>query len=156
MVVAAKKTSQVITHLAIAFVITYAVTGSMLIGGLALLIEPVINVLLLPIHEKAWSAIRARARDERERYMRIAAEKVSQTALHMIVAFGVMYLATGSLAFGGMAAVGILQEGRPPGPRVVARARAFDLDHFGAQIGKQLTCPRRGKDTTQIEHLQVR
>ena len=35
MVVAAKKTSQVIAHLAIAFVITYAVTGSMLIGGLA-------------------------------------------------------------------------------------------------------------------------
>ncbi|GAB3393651.1 DUF2061 domain-containing protein [Massilia agri] len=105
MVVAAKKTSQVVAHLAIAFVITYAVTGSMLIGGLALLIEPVINVLLLPIHEKAWSAIRARARDERERYMRIAAEKVSQTALHMIVAFGVMAFATGSLAFGGMAAV---------------------------------------------------
>jgi len=105
MVFAAKKTSQVIAHLAIAFVITYAVTGSMLIGGLALLIEPVINVLLLPIHEKAWSAIRARARDERERYMRIAAEKVSQTALHMIVAFGVMAFATGSLAFGGMAAV---------------------------------------------------
>lgn len=105
MVVAAKKTSQVVAHLAIAFVITYAVTGSMLIGGLALLIEPVINVLLLPFHEKAWSAARAKARDERERYMRIAAEKVSQTTLHMIVAFGVMYLATGSLAFGGMAAV---------------------------------------------------
>ncbi len=105
MVVAAKKTSQAVAHLAIAFVITYAVTGSMLIGGLALLIEPVINVLLLPFHEKAWSAIRARARGERERYMRIAAEKVSQTALHMIVAFSVMYFATGSLAFGGMAAV---------------------------------------------------
>ncbi|MEW6764043.1 MAG: DUF2061 domain-containing protein [Pseudomonadota bacterium] len=105
MVVAVKKTSQVVAHLAIAFVITYAVTGSMLIGGLALLIEPVINVLLLPFHEKAWSAIRAKARDERERYMRIAAEKVSQTTLHMIVAFGVMYFATGSLAFGGMAAV---------------------------------------------------
>ena len=105
MVVAAKKTSQVAAHLAIAFVITYGVTGSMLIGGLALLIEPVINVLLLPFHEKAWSAIRAKARDERERYMRIAAEKVSQTTLHMIVAFGVMYLATGSLAFGGMVAV---------------------------------------------------
>ncbi len=105
MVVAVKKTSQVVAHLAIAFVITYAVTGSMLIGGLALLIEPIINVLLLPFHEQAWAAVRARARDEREHYMRIAAEKASQTALHMIVAFGVMYLATGSLAFGGMAAV---------------------------------------------------
>ncbi|MCD2519697.1 DUF2061 domain-containing protein [Massilia sp. G4R7] len=105
MVVAAKKTSQVIAHLAIAFVITYAMTGSALIGGLALIIEPVINVLLLPFHEKAWHAIRARARDERDRYMKIAAEKISQTALHMVVAFSVMYVATGSLAFGGIAAV---------------------------------------------------
>ena len=105
MVVAAKKTSQVITHMAIAFAIAYAVTGSFVFGGLAIVIEPVINVLLLPRHEKAWSAIRARARDERERYLRIAAEKLSQTALHMGVAFAVMYVATGSLAFGGMAAV---------------------------------------------------
>lgn len=103
--VVAKKTSQVIAHLAIAFVITYAMTGSALIGGLALIIEPIINVLLLPFHEKAWHAIRARARDERERYMKIAAEKISQTTLHMVVAFSVMYVATGSLAFGGIAAV---------------------------------------------------
>lgn len=105
MVVAAKKTSQVIAHLAIAFVITYAVTGSALIGGLALIIEPIINVLLLPFHEKAWGAIHAGAREERDRYMKIAAEKISQTVLHMGVAFGVMYFATGSLAFGGLAAV---------------------------------------------------
>lgn len=105
MVVAAKKTSQVVAHLAIAFVITYAMTGSMLIGGLALVIEPVINVLLLPFHEKAWHAIRAGARDARDRYIKVAAEKISQTVLHMGVAFGVMYFATGSLAFGGLAAV---------------------------------------------------
>lgn len=105
MVVAAKKTSQVIAHLAIAFVITYAMTGSVLIGGLALIIEPIINVALLPFHEKAWHAIRSRARDERDSYMKIAAEKISQTALHMVVAFSVMYVATGSLAFGGIAAV---------------------------------------------------
>lgn len=105
MVIAAKKTSQVIAHMAIAFAIAYAVTGSVVFGGLAIVIEPVINVLLLPLHEKAWAAIRARARDERERYLRIAAEKLSQTALHMGVAFTVMYIATGSLAFGGMAAL---------------------------------------------------
>ncbi|WP_313034850.1 DUF2061 domain-containing protein [Massilia alkalitolerans] len=105
MVIAAKKTSQVITHMAIAFAIAYAVTGSVVFGGLAIVIEPLINVLLLPLHEKAWAAIRARAPNERERYLRIAAEKLSQTALHMGVAFGVMYVATGSLAFGGMAAV---------------------------------------------------
>lgn len=105
MVTAAKKTSQVIAHMTIAFAITYAVTGSVVLGGLAILIEPVINVLLLPLHERAWRALRARARNERERYLRIAAEKLSQTAFHMAVAFVVMYFATGSLAFGGMAAI---------------------------------------------------
>lgn len=105
MVIAAKKTSQVITHMAIAFTIAYAMTGSVMFSGLAIIIEPVINVLLLPFHEKAWAAIRARANSARERYMRIAAEKISQTLMHMGVAFAVIYWATGSLAFGGLAAI---------------------------------------------------
>lgn len=105
MVVAAKKTSQVITHMAIAFAIAYAVTGSVVFSGLAIIIEPVINVLLLPFHEKAWAAVRARATSDRDRYMKIAAEKVSQTLMHMAVAFTVIYCATGSLAFGGLAAI---------------------------------------------------
>lgn len=103
--VVAKKTSQVIAHMTIAFAIAYAVTGSIVFGGLAIVIEPIINVLLLPLHEKAWAAIRARAVGGRDRYLRIAAEKLSQTFLHMGVAFTVMYVATGSLAFGGMAAI---------------------------------------------------
>ena len=105
MVVAAKKTSQVITHMAIAFTIAYAMTGSVVFSGLAIIIEPVINVLLLPFHEKALAAVRARATSERDRYMKIAAEKVSQTLMHMGVAFAVIYCATGSLAFGGLAAI---------------------------------------------------
>ncbi|MFC0254626.1 DUF2061 domain-containing protein [Massilia consociata] len=105
MMIAAKRTSQVVAHMAIAFAIAYAMTGSVVFGGLAVVIEPMINVLLLPFHEKAWAAVRACAVDERDRYMRIAAEKLSQTVLHMGVAFVVMYAATGSLAFGGMAAV---------------------------------------------------
>ncbi len=105
MVIAAKKTSQVITHMAIAFTIAYAMTGSVVFSGLAIIIEPVINVLLLPLHEKAWAAVRARATSERERYLKLAAEKVSQTLMHMGVAFAVIYGATGSLAFGGLAAI---------------------------------------------------
>ncbi|PYD84730.1 hypothetical protein DNF23_52830 [Pseudomonas syringae pv. pisi] len=105
MVIAAKKTSQVITHMVIAFTIAYAMTGSVVFSGLAIIIEPVINVLLLPFHEKAWAAVRARATSERDRYMKIAAEKVSQTLMHMGVAFAVIYCATGSLAFGGLAAI---------------------------------------------------
>ncbi|WP_306394407.1 DUF2061 domain-containing protein [Telluria beijingensis] len=105
MVIAAKKASQVITHMAIAFTIAYAMTGSVVFSGLAIIIEPVINVLLLPFHEKAWAVVRARASSERERYMRIAGEKLSQTLMHMGVAFAVIYGATGSLAFGGLAAI---------------------------------------------------
>ncbi|MBQ5943038.1 DUF2061 domain-containing protein [Massilia sp. AB1] len=105
MVVAAKKTSQVITHMTIAFAIAYALTGSVVFGGLAIIIEPMINVLLLPFHEKAWAAFRLRATTGRDRYLAVAGEKLSQTAMHIVVAFSVMYLATGSLAFGGMAAV---------------------------------------------------
>jgi len=105
MVVAAKKTSQVITHMAIAFAIAYAITGSVVFSGLAIIIEPVINVLLLPFHEKAWAAVRARATCDHDRYMKIVAEKVSQTLMHMGIAFAVIYCATGSLAFGGLAAI---------------------------------------------------
>lgn len=105
MVVVAKKTSQVVTHMAIAFAIAYAMTGSLVFSGLAIVIEPIINVLLLPFHENAWHAIRARASSERDRYLRLAAEKMSQTAMHMAVAFAVIYGATGSLVFGGVAAI---------------------------------------------------
>jgi uncharacterized membrane protein len=104
-VVAAKKLSQVIAHLAIAFVVTWAVTGSMLAGGLAVLVEPVINVLLLPIHERIWARIRAGLAAARRRYLLLTCEKVSQTVLHMGVAFAVMFWMTGSLAIGGLAAV---------------------------------------------------
>lgn len=105
MVVAAKKTSQVITHMAIAFTVAYAMTGSFVFSGLAVIIEPVINVLLLPFHERAWASIRTRASSDADRYFKIAAEKVSQTAMHMVVAFTVMFCATGSAAFGGVAAI---------------------------------------------------
>lgn len=105
MVIAARKTSQIVAHMVIAFAIAYAVTGSVVFGGLAIVIEPVINVLLLPLHERTWAVLRARAVNQGDRYLRIAAEKLSQTVLHMGVAFAVMYFATGSLAFGGMAAV---------------------------------------------------
>lgn len=103
-VVAAKKLSQVVAHLLIAFVVTYAVTGSMLVGGIAVLVEPVINVLLLPLHQRVWERI-CRTLVVSRRYLLITAEKVSQTALHMGVAFAVMVWMTGSLALGGLAAV---------------------------------------------------
>lgn len=101
--VAAKKISQVTTHMAIAFGIMFVATGSVAFGGLAALLEPIINVALLPLHQRLWAAYRRRRQD-----MRFAlglGEKISQFALHFSVAFSMMYWASGSLAFGGFAAI---------------------------------------------------
>jgi uncharacterized membrane protein len=103
----ARKGSQVITHLAIGFASTYAVTGSIALGGLAVLIEPLLNVLLVPFHERAWHRRLHGLSGQRRygRYVVLTLEKCSLTAMHMGVAFGVLYWATGSVAFGGLAAV---------------------------------------------------
>jgi uncharacterized membrane protein len=100
----ARKGSQVVAHLAIGFAITYAVTGSMALGGLAVLIEPLLNVILVPFHERAWHRRLCGVVGQR-RYLMLMLEKVSLTAMHMVVAFSVIYIATGSAAFGGLAAV---------------------------------------------------
>lgn len=105
MIIAAKRLSQVATHMGIAYALAYALTGSAVFSGLAVLVEPVINVLLLPFHEAAWAKRHGKARDIRARYMSLALEKISQTGLHAGVAFGVMFVATGSWAMGGIAAL---------------------------------------------------
>jgi uncharacterized membrane protein len=100
----ARKGSQIIAHLAIGFAIAYAVTGSIALGGLAVLIEPVLNVLLVPFHERAWHR-KLNGITEQRRYLMLSFEKISLMAMHMGVAFTVLYGATGSAAFGGLAAV---------------------------------------------------
>jgi uncharacterized membrane protein len=101
---AARKGSQVITHMAIGFAIAYACTGSIALGGLAVLVEPVLNVLLLPLHERWW-AQRVHAASGRRRYVLVSLEKISQAVMHAVIAFLILYLATGSVASGGMAAL---------------------------------------------------
>jgi len=103
MVTAAKTVSQVGAHMGIAFSLMYFLTGSAAFGGLAAVLEPIINVVLLPLHERFWHGMHKRF--AHARLASLAAEKLSQTAMHMVVAFGVIYWATGSLAFGGLAAV---------------------------------------------------
>lgn len=102
---AAQTTSRIVTHMGIAFALAWLMTGSAALGGLAAVIEPVINVALLPLHEKAWRALGRLARTARARMLALAFEKLSQTGLHIAVAFGVMAWASGSLAFGGLAAL---------------------------------------------------
>lgn len=102
--VVARRGSQILTHLAIAFAITYMVTGSVMLGGVAILIEPLLNVLLVPFHEQAWKRSVSRAVSH-QRTLVVTLEKISLTAMHMGVAFLVMFFATGSMSFGGLAAI---------------------------------------------------
>ena len=102
--VVARKGSQILTHLAIGFAITYAITGSVMLGGVAVLIEPLLNVLLVPFHERAWKRMVHRAAAG-QRILILTLEKISLTAMHMGVAFLVLFSATGSMAFGGLAAI---------------------------------------------------
>ncbi len=60
MVAVARTTSQIGLHMGVAFGVMYAVTGSIAFGGIAALLEPVCNVLLLPLHDKVWRIISSR------------------------------------------------------------------------------------------------
>jgi len=54
------KTSQVGVHMTVAFGVTYAFTGSLAVGGVAAIVEPICNVLLMPLHDKLWARVRNR------------------------------------------------------------------------------------------------
>ncbi len=54
------KTSQVLLHMAVAFLVSYSFTGSLAVGGLAALVEPICNVILMPLHDKVWARFRQR------------------------------------------------------------------------------------------------
>lgn len=60
MVTAAKQTSLVVFHMAVAFSVMWAVTGSPAFGGVAAIVEPVTVVALAPLHHKAWAWIERR------------------------------------------------------------------------------------------------
>ena len=47
-------------HFSVAFGVAYAVTGSILVGGLIALVEPAINTVAYYFHEKAWNAFQGR------------------------------------------------------------------------------------------------
>lgn len=60
MIVAARTTSQIVLHMSVAFGITFAFTGSLAMGGAAAVLEPICNVILMPLHDRMWDRIRAR------------------------------------------------------------------------------------------------
>ncbi|WP_442598467.1 DUF2061 domain-containing protein [Parapusillimonas sp. JC17] len=47
--------------MSVAFTVTYVFTGSVATGGLAAILEPICNVVLLPLHDRLWSKTRERA-----------------------------------------------------------------------------------------------
>ncbi|HVL75886.1 MAG TPA: DUF2061 domain-containing protein [Noviherbaspirillum sp.] len=61
MIVAARTASQVLVHMSVAFLIMYAFTGSLAFGGLAAVLEPICVVGILPLHDRLWKSIEARA-----------------------------------------------------------------------------------------------
>jgi len=50
-----------IVHFTVAFAVVFALTGSLVIGGLVAVIEPLVNTLAYHYHEKVWHRIRAPA-----------------------------------------------------------------------------------------------
>lgn len=59
-----EKTSQALLHMGVAFAISYGFTGSLAFGGLMAVLEPICNVLLLPLHDKMWRRIKYRYRTQ--------------------------------------------------------------------------------------------
>lgn len=50
-----------IVHFTVAFGVVFVLTGSLVIGGLVALIEPMVNTFAYHFHEKVWERIRSRA-----------------------------------------------------------------------------------------------
>lgn len=49
-----------VMHLAIAFAVAFALTGSFVLGGAIAIIEPLCNSFGYAIHERVWEKIRAK------------------------------------------------------------------------------------------------
>lgn len=52
-----KTVSFAVLHFTTAFTVTWAMTGSLLVGGAVALVEPTINTVVYFFHEKAWQRL---------------------------------------------------------------------------------------------------
>jgi uncharacterized membrane protein len=57
MIIAARTLSQISLHMGVAFGVMYVFTGSFALGGVAAVLEPICNVILLPLHDRIWEKI---------------------------------------------------------------------------------------------------
>lgn len=46
-----------ITHMLVAFLVVFALTGSLVLGGLVALVEPMANTVAYFVHEKVWKRV---------------------------------------------------------------------------------------------------
>ena len=46
-----------VMHFAIAFAVTYLITGDLILGGLVAIVEPAVNTVGYFFHEKIWSKL---------------------------------------------------------------------------------------------------
>ena len=53
----AKTSTFAITHFGVAFGVTYALTGDLILGGTLALIEPAVNTVAYFFHEKIWDKV---------------------------------------------------------------------------------------------------
>jgi len=51
-------------HFSVAFLVTWALTGDILIGTLVAMVEPAINTVAYYFHEKIWGRINSRKADD--------------------------------------------------------------------------------------------
>jgi uncharacterized membrane protein len=80
MVTAAKTASQVGVHMVVAFTTLYVLTGSIAFGGIAAVVEPICNVIIMPFHEKLWERIRRRIDARRSERKEMAPTMAAQAA----------------------------------------------------------------------------
>lgn len=55
-----KTITSAIMHFTVAFGVTWALTGDVVIGGLVAVVEPAVNTLGYHFHEKVWQKLRQR------------------------------------------------------------------------------------------------
>lgn len=88
-------------HMAVAFTVGYALTGSVAVGSALALVEPLVNAAAFYFHEVGWN--RRAGAFVPERVARIKTGTFA--ALHMAVAFAVGFALTGNLALSGALAL---------------------------------------------------
>jgi uncharacterized membrane protein len=52
-----KTVSFAVVHFTVAFSVAYLLTGSIAVGGLVAIVEPLVNTVAYHLHEKVWARI---------------------------------------------------------------------------------------------------